>query len=251
MLHLSLLRQGQRGIRDSRRPVAMLAPMAAEGCWRAVSGRLCPVIAGSVLSDRAAELETGAVFEMEEVDLPLLLLPFAAAAAQRLDGTLAVIEGQEQAAEALQRLSEDLPALQQNLSQAKATETALRQTAPDPAQTRAILQRAQSAQEAARQRVQEVARDLAVLETRIATHASAAVEEELADTKGQFDRAQKRLAVVALAVAVLRRLDAAPERARPQAQDNSGRPAVVYLHHQFTTLGPEAALTVGAVTAPP
>ena len=65
--------------RNDRRPVAMLAPMAAEGCWRAVSGRLCPVIAGSVLSDRAAELETGAVFEMEEVDLPLLLLPFAAA----------------------------------------------------------------------------------------------------------------------------------------------------------------------------
>ena len=40
--------------RNDRRPVAMLAPMAAEGCWRAVSGRLCPVIAGSVLSDRAA-----------------------------------------------------------------------------------------------------------------------------------------------------------------------------------------------------
>lgn len=76
--------------RNDRRPVAMLAPMAAEGCWRAVSGRLCPVIAGSVLSDRAAELETGAVFEMEEVDLPLLLLPFAAAAAQRLDRPVAL-----------------------------------------------------------------------------------------------------------------------------------------------------------------
>lgn len=76
--------------RNDRRPVAMLAPVATEGSWRAVSGRLCPVIAGSVLSDRAAELETGAVFEMEEVDLPLLLLPFAAAAAQRLDRPVAL-----------------------------------------------------------------------------------------------------------------------------------------------------------------
>ena len=170
----------------------------------------------------------------------------ADAAAQRLDRALAVIEGQEQAAEALQRLSEDLPALQQNLSQAKATETALRQTAPDPAQTRAILQRAQSAQEAARQRVQEVARDLAVLETRIATHASAAVEEELADTEGQLDRAQKRLAAVEFEVAVLRRLDAALERARSEAQEHYVGPVMTELRPLLRMLWPEAELSVDA-----
>ncbi|MEX5579682.1 AAA family ATPase [Pseudophaeobacter sp. A-200-2] len=170
----------------------------------------------------------------------------ADAAVQRLDRALAVIEGQEQAAEALQRLSEDLPALQQNLSQAKATETALRQAAPDPAQTRAILQRAQSAQDAARQRAQEVARDLAVLETRIATHASAAVEEELADTEGQLDRAQKRLAAVEFEVAVLRRLDAALERARSEAQEHYVGPVMAELRPLLRMLWPEAELSVDA-----
>ncbi|MEX5597380.1 DUF3726 domain-containing protein [Pseudophaeobacter sp. C1-32P7] len=77
--------------RNDLRPVAALAPTAIEGGrWRAAMGRLCPLVSGSALSDRAAQLETGAFFEMEEVDFPLLLLPFVAAAAQRLDRPVAL-----------------------------------------------------------------------------------------------------------------------------------------------------------------
>lgn len=58
------------------------APHLLSGPWRAVDGDLCPLLAGSALSDLASELADGRVFELETVAYPALLAPYAAFAAQ-------------------------------------------------------------------------------------------------------------------------------------------------------------------------
>lgn len=57
--------------------------------WTARSGRLCPLITGAALSDRAADLRAG-VFEIGPLLRPLLILPFAGHAAQFLQGPVSV-----------------------------------------------------------------------------------------------------------------------------------------------------------------
>ena len=52
-----------------------LAPVSADGVWLAKSGRLCPLIAGAALSDRATELAAGRAFELGPIAFPLLLAP--------------------------------------------------------------------------------------------------------------------------------------------------------------------------------
>ncbi len=59
-----------------------LAPISVEGVWRAKSGRLCPLITGATLSDRAGEVAAGRDFELGPVAFPLLLAPYAAMAAK-------------------------------------------------------------------------------------------------------------------------------------------------------------------------
>lgn len=57
-----------------------IAPQLTTGSWRAGNGDLCPLLAGAILCDHAAELAGGQVFELEAVAYPLLLAPYAAAA---------------------------------------------------------------------------------------------------------------------------------------------------------------------------
>ncbi|MFW8634745.1 DUF3726 domain-containing protein [Cribrihabitans pelagius] len=61
---------------------ADLAPRQADGIWRARSGLLCPIIAGALICDRADELTAGEGLRLGEVAVPLLLAPFASAAAR-------------------------------------------------------------------------------------------------------------------------------------------------------------------------
>lgn len=59
-----------------------LAPVSTEGVWCAKSGRLCPLIAGAALSDRAGEVAAGRDFEIGPIAFPLLLAPYAAIGAK-------------------------------------------------------------------------------------------------------------------------------------------------------------------------
>lgn len=170
----------------------------------------------------------------------------AEAAAQRLERAEAALHGAQQGQVLREELLAQLPRLQHSLSEARAREAELGAAAPDFAQVRASLQRARSALEAARQRGQDIARDLAVLDARIAAHAGAAVEEELADAEDQLARAQKRLAAEEFEVAVLRRLLAALDAARKEARDQYLGPIMAELRPLLRVLWPQARLTVDA-----
>jgi len=63
-----------------------VAPAATDGIWQAPGGRLCPLITGAALSDRAGEIASGHAFELGATSFPLLLVPYAAAIA-RATGT--------------------------------------------------------------------------------------------------------------------------------------------------------------------
>ena len=55
-----------------------LAPVSVGGRWHAPSGRLCPLVAGAALCDRAAEIAAGRELELGPTAQPLLLAPNAA-----------------------------------------------------------------------------------------------------------------------------------------------------------------------------
>ena len=65
-----------------------LAPVSADGVWRAPSGRLCPLVCGAALCDRAAEIAAGLVIELGATAQPLLLGPYAAGAAKLTGATI-------------------------------------------------------------------------------------------------------------------------------------------------------------------
>ena len=44
-----------------------LAPVSADGVWRAPAGRLCPIVTGAALCDRAAEIAAGTEIELGAV----------------------------------------------------------------------------------------------------------------------------------------------------------------------------------------
>jgi len=52
---------------------AQLAPTATDGTWEAPGGRLCPLVAGAALCDRAAELAGGREITLGAVSHPMLL----------------------------------------------------------------------------------------------------------------------------------------------------------------------------------
>lgn len=72
--------------RNDKQNYAELAPADVDGVWQAPSGRLCPLIAGAALCDRATEISEGHVIELGETAQPLLLAPYAAGAV-KLTGT--------------------------------------------------------------------------------------------------------------------------------------------------------------------
>ncbi len=65
------------------------APAVAARVWRAPEGAICPLVAGAAVSDFAFRLAAGG-FALDSVMTPILLLPFAGAAAHRTGATLAV-----------------------------------------------------------------------------------------------------------------------------------------------------------------
>lgn len=67
--------------RNDGKDVDELAPISADGVWRARSGRLCPLVSGAALCDRAGEIAAGRAFELGPIACPILLVPFAASAA--------------------------------------------------------------------------------------------------------------------------------------------------------------------------
>lgn len=76
--------------RNDKQDYAELAPVDIGGVWQAPAGRLCPLIAGAALCDRAAEIADGRTIELGTTAQPLLLVPYAAGAA-KLNGTAIAI----------------------------------------------------------------------------------------------------------------------------------------------------------------
>ena len=68
--------------RNDKRDYADLAPQAVDGIWQAPAGRLCPLITGAALCDRAAEIANGRLIELGKTAQPLLLVPYVAGAAK-------------------------------------------------------------------------------------------------------------------------------------------------------------------------
>ncbi len=73
---------------NDKRDGADLTPATDRDLWEAPGGRLCPLIAGAALSDRAAEIAGGRMLNLMAVDRPLLLAPFAAGAARQTGVTI-------------------------------------------------------------------------------------------------------------------------------------------------------------------
>jgi len=58
------------------------APVSVGEIWRAPSGRLCPLVTGAALCDRAAEISNGREVVCGPILQPLMLAPFLAGAAK-------------------------------------------------------------------------------------------------------------------------------------------------------------------------
>lgn len=168
------------------------------------------------------------------------------AATQRLDRAEAALAGQGDTDEKLMDLQQRQQELRQDLTEQEARHQALQQDAPDMATARARAARAKSEQSATREATQAHLRDLAVLDSRIATTAGMAVEEELAEVRDRLGSAQNRLAAVEFEVAVLRRLDQALDQARSAAQEAYIGPVLQELQPLLRLLWPEARLGLDA-----
>jgi len=66
------------------------APRSLSGTWRADGGDLCPLLAGSALSDLATELAGGRVFKLAAVTCPVLLAPYAGLVSQATGSTVSL-----------------------------------------------------------------------------------------------------------------------------------------------------------------
>lgn len=75
---------------NDRLPAVDFSPATLTGRWVAPAGRMSPLIAGAAMSDCAVRMEAGQVIEMENVCFPLLVVPFAAGAALRLEVPVSV-----------------------------------------------------------------------------------------------------------------------------------------------------------------
>ncbi|WP_122073444.1 AAA family ATPase [Pseudophaeobacter sp. EL27] len=168
------------------------------------------------------------------------------AAQQRLERVEAALAGQGDIGERRAALQHRQEELRQDLAGQKARCLALQQDAPDLATARARAARATSEQAATREAIQAHLRDLAVLDSRIATTAGMAVEEELAEVRDQLVAAQNRLTAVEFEVSVLRRLDLALEQARSAAQEAYIGPVLQELQPLLRLLWPEARLGLDA-----
>ena len=70
---------------NDRRSAVDFSPMVLSGTWCAPAGRMSPLIAGAALSDCAVKLRNEVKIKMENVNFPLLTVPFMGGAALRLE----------------------------------------------------------------------------------------------------------------------------------------------------------------------
>ncbi len=75
---------------NDRRAEIDVSPIALEGVWKAPAGRMSPIIAGASLSDCAERLLAIGEIRLQDVSYPLLLVPFLAGAALRLQQPVSV-----------------------------------------------------------------------------------------------------------------------------------------------------------------
>lgn len=61
-----------------------LSPVSLEGVWASATGRMCPLASGASLNDCADEIPARQTIEIENVQHPLLIVPFAGWAAIHL-----------------------------------------------------------------------------------------------------------------------------------------------------------------------
>lgn len=165
---------------------------------------------------------------------------------QRLERARLGCEAVQTSVETRSELLEALHSHTSDAELAAAQTQALLAAAPDLAQAEAAVLRARSVIERAQADLQRALQDLAGVDARIDSHASAAVEEELADVTGQLETARARLAAVEFEVAVLQRLDTALQKARQAAQDHYVRPVLEELRPLLATLWPEAQISLDA-----
>ncbi len=59
-----------------------LVPVSTDGVWYSRSDRLCPLICGAALCDRAGEIATGRTFSLGPTSFPSLLVPYLADASK-------------------------------------------------------------------------------------------------------------------------------------------------------------------------
>ncbi|WP_271881175.1 AAA family ATPase [Phaeobacter italicus] len=170
----------------------------------------------------------------------------AEAALAELERTAQVLGDNATARATLAELEADRPRLTEDVHSAQAELEGLLASAPDLDQARAAAQRARSVQATAQARLQDIARDLAVLDSRIETHASHAVEEELAEVQDLLAVQEKAHAAVTFEVATLQRLDQALEAAQDGAQAQYLGPLMGELAPLLRRLWPEAELQVDA-----
>ncbi len=67
-----------------------LCPKITGGAWTGTGGALCPLITGAALCDHAATLSRGDSIRLGRTSYPMLLLPFAAGAAELTRSTIHV-----------------------------------------------------------------------------------------------------------------------------------------------------------------
>lgn len=77
-------------VQNDGKPHAQIAPGSLDEVWTAPSGVLCPLIVGACLNDCADRLREGQTIEMANVSHPILVLPFAIAAARYVQAQISL-----------------------------------------------------------------------------------------------------------------------------------------------------------------
>ena len=172
-------------------------------------------------------------------------------ARSRLDRAAAAIENIDVAREKLRKLAARGTDLEQELMDAHNAVVAISANAPDLALAEAGATRARDVVTRARARQQEIDNDLARLEAQIEHEADLGIEEQLAETRGRLELAQKHEADITRELAVLQRLDAALANAQADAHDAYIQPILQELRPLLRMVLPGADLKLDAETVLP
>lgn len=210
-------------LRDAERTYlqAEEARIAAQSAREAIAERLADA------RDHAVRTETAAV-----------------AAADRVARAEQALRGLGDATEDV--LREELAQATASLEAAEALhEEKRRAAAPDLAAAEAGLRRARAVEDEARAEIARLRPELAALDERIVRSSGDAVEERLATTEQELEAATAELGRIEREVSVLRKLEAALEKARTEARERYFEPVAAELKPLLQLLWPDASLTWG------